>query len=78
MVDIERTIDDLKFMNELCHGTVLDDAIAILAEQPQIVRCRDCIWFHKPDEGTGKPCKCNYHGCKTKEDRYCWWGEKDA
>ena len=43
-----------------------------------VVLCRDCIWFHKPKDGTKKQCKCNYHGGVTKEDRYCWWGEKDA
>ena len=40
--DIQKTLDDLELMNRLCHGTVLDDAIALLKEQPQIVRCKDC------------------------------------
>ena len=43
-----------------------------------VVRCKDCIWFHKPDAETKKPCKCNYHGFVTEGDKYCWWGEKDA
>ena len=78
MIDPEKTLEDLQLLNALCHGTVLDDAIALLTEQPHIVRCRDCIWFHKPEDGTRKQCKCNYHGCVTEEYRYCWWGEKDA
>ena len=44
----------------------------------ELVRCKDCIWFHKPDAETKKSCKCNYHGCVTEGDRYCWWGEKDV
>ena len=47
-------------------------------EIKELVRCKDCIWFHKPDAETKKSCKCNYHGCVTEEDRYCWWGENDA
>ena len=51
---------------------------AIAIEDRQfVVRCKDCIWFHKPDAKTKKSCKCNYHGCATEEDKYCWWGEKD-
>lgn len=30
MIDIEKTIEDLKLLNALCHGTVLDDSIALL------------------------------------------------
>ena len=45
---------------------------------PELIRCKDCIWFHKPDAETKKSCKCNYHGCVTEGDRYCWWGEKDV
>ena len=33
MTDVEKTLDDLKLLNALCHGTVLDDAIALLKEQ---------------------------------------------
>ncbi|MCR5566007.1 MAG: hypothetical protein K6F61_04085 [Clostridiales bacterium] len=35
MADIEKTLEDLKLLNALCHGTVLDDAIALLKEQQQ-------------------------------------------
>ena len=47
-------------------------------EMDELVQCKDCIWFHKPDAETKKSCKCNYHGCVTEGDRYCWWGEKDV
>jgi len=49
MTDVEKTLDDLKLLNALCYGTVLDDAIALLTGQPQIVRCKDC----------------KYGGCRT-------------
>ena len=33
MTDLEKTLDDLKLLNALCHGTVLDDAIEILKQR---------------------------------------------
>ena len=42
MTNLDRTIVDLELLNALCHGTVLDDAIELLKEQPQIIRCKDC------------------------------------
>lgn len=36
MTDLEKTIDDLKLLNALCHGTVLDDAIELLKRQQRI------------------------------------------
>ena len=43
----------------------------------EITRCRDCLWFHQPDEETGKKCKCNFHGGPTEEYKFCWWGERN-
>ena len=40
-----------------------------------VVRCKDCIWFHKSDSEKNL-CECIYHGFVTNEDKYCWWGEK--
>ena len=78
--DARRYLEDKEWSDRGAspHIDAINDALAILKEQKAIVRCKDCIWFHKPDEGTGKQCKCNYHGGATKEDRYCWWGEKDG
>ena len=33
MIDPEKTLEDLKLLNALCHGTVLDDAIEILKQR---------------------------------------------
>lgn len=38
MIDPEKTLEDLKLLNALCHGTVLDDAIALLKEQDELLR----------------------------------------
>ena len=58
MTDLEKTIDDLKLLNALCHGTVLDDAIALLKRQiiqrdshntEYIVKWTDGAWQFMPD-----------------------------
>lgn len=88
MADRERYIEVLsntvKAVKEFNEDTPIkislecvEDIIELLKEQQQVVRCKDCIWFHKP-VSEKKLCKCNYHGFVTNEDKYCWWGEKDA
>lgn len=67
---------DLMNAVELIHKK--NERIEKLLKEQEVVRCKDCIWFHKPDAETKKSCKCSYHGCVTEGDRYCWWGEKDA
>ena len=68
--------EELQYWVELQEG--IADVIVLLNENEPVVRCKDCIWFHKPDAETKKTCKCSYHGGVTEENRYCWWGEKDA
>lgn len=36
MIDIEKTLEDLKLLNAFCHGTVLDDAIELLKKQEPV------------------------------------------
>ena len=36
MTDLKKTLDDLKLLNALCHGTVLDDAIELLKDKQPI------------------------------------------
>lgn len=44
MTDMKKTIDDLELLNRLCHGTVLDDAIALLKGlQDEIDRSRSFL-----------------------------------
>lgn len=78
MTDLQKTIDDLKLMNALCHGTVLDDAIALLKDRQKIVRCKDCRH--------GDPCNDGEIYCEKdigtfitavhKPDWYCADGER--
>ena len=63
MTDLEKTIDDLKLLNSLCHGTVLDDAIALLTWQPQIVRCKDCKYY----DSFSQECRNGLDGIFTGE-----------
>ena len=75
MIDLEKTIDDLKLLNALCHGTVLDDAIALLNKQ-EIVRCKDCVYWQ--DNNEGYPHKdCKWREDETPDpDDYCSAGER--
>ena len=70
MTDLEKTIDDLKLLNALCHGTVLDDAIALLKGQQQIVRCKDCKYN---DDGE---CVIKAGWFPVKPDWFCADGER--
>lgn len=68
MTDFEKILDDLKLLNALCHGTVLDDAIALLKEQEaKPLRCKECS-YHRNDGW------CNEHGREVKGSDYCSFG----
>lgn len=74
MADIEKTLDDLKLLNALCHGTVLDDAIALLKDRPEIVRCKDCkAWKQYDDMNLGE-CEL-YPEYNKMGDWFCNFGE---
>ena len=80
MTDLQKTIDDLNLMNALCHGTVLDDAIALLKDRQEIVRCKDCKH--------GEPCNDGEIYCEKdigtivtavhKPDWFCADGERKS
>ena len=66
--------DALAMLNEDCHNCKLECLLqkydelkekydALLKEQPEIVRCKDCKWFIKKFENEGRCIKHdnNYH-----------------
>lgn len=64
MINIEKTLEDLEFLNALCHGTVLDDAIALLKKELEtVVHCKDCKRYY---DGV---CQC--------EDTIYWYREPE-
>ena len=103
MGGIEKILEDLTMLNRLCHGTVLDDAIALLkedkeeierlkenihsfadmfhvlsekteklmAEQLQIVRCKNCKHYHK-----GFNCDLLQKPILKGDDWFCADGER--
>ena len=77
MTDRQKTIDDLVLLNALCHGTVLDDALALLKEQPQIVRCKDCkeCYFASNRIQSEQTFACGKHGIDVTQDWFCADGE---
>ena len=49
----------------------IDDAIALLKEQPQIVRCKDCKYWHDSIK-----CQMYSEGMETGENWFCADGER--
>ena len=48
------------------------DALAMLKEQPQIIRCKDCKYYHKPEYGfTLGDCTYGNVWFQAKEDGFC-------
>lgn len=72
MNDRQRTIDDLELLNRLCHGTVLDDAIALLKEHELLpLRCKKCSFYR--DDGW-----CKELSREVRESDYCSFGAWEA
>ena len=65
--EINEYLDDIKKDQE--------HQIDMLKEQPQIVRCKDCKHFTKPDEDGFGVCKKIMHGCQYWG--FCADGERD-
>lgn len=42
-----------KYEGSVVFQPVLMDALALLKEQPEIVRCKDCRYYHGRNEGCG-------------------------
>ena len=57
--------DSRTVKNGVTHCYLVDDAIALLKEQPQIVRCKDCKYWEK---STGH---CPYNNIFTVDDWFC-------
>ena len=77
MTDIMRTLEDLKLLNALCHGTVLDDAIEILKQRIGYwIEYPDCLQYDGVYDDTFIVCSvCNHvfniiDNC-TEEFDYC-------
>ena len=78
--------------NDCDRSQIMLDALALLKEQPEIVRCKDCKFFAKVDcwvdighgakmlaGGDVPTCKKWGDGdCHTKEDGYCYLAERKA
>lgn len=46
--------------------------LALLKEQPQIIRCKDCKYYHKPEYGfTLGDCTYGNIWFQAKEDGFC-------
>ena len=86
MTDLKKTLDDLKLLNALCHGTVLDDAISLLKELDTVehakeVLCRNGWEKMRFPEGTiGKwddPEIVRCKNCKWRGTEACFCKAKD-
>ena len=93
-MDREKVIDGLIMLKRFLPSTMwepINDAIALLKEQPEIVRCRDCK--HRPTqteppktygfsiefpEGSKCPCQCDdgFYSWYPNGDWFCANGER--
>lgn len=55
-----------------CTDELKNDILALLKEQPEIVRCKDCNWGDPGECGGGIDCD----GCWHDDDWFCADGER--
>jgi len=48
------------------YSKAIEDAIILLKEQPEIIRCKDCKYWHDPIN-----CQMDSEGMKTSGDWFC-------
>lgn len=84
MPDSEKVIKELNdwiiyrcFLGSSINPTLVQDAIALLKSQPQIVRCKDCKYYDTKDcaDGFGW-CNRNGTGHGSTDDWFCADGER--
>lgn len=60
---------------EYCTSALCADALALLKEQPDIVRCKDCKYWQDNNNGYPHP-DCRWREDETPDpDDYCSFGE---
>lgn len=89
MPDREKTIKGLEYCSELqtcfgcpyckgsptCQDDLCKDALQLIKEQPEIIRCKDCKNW-KPGEIVRDnfiPPRCDLNGGGWSSDNYCSW-----
>ena len=82
MIEKEKVINDLQYaVNDNWmwrhadyYALTMERAIALLKEQPEIVRCKDCKWFYQPFKSEGR---CLNHDNDYHEPNwFCADGER--
>ena len=62
--------DGCVFEHGDCRRDMLADALSMLKEQPEIVRCKDCRWGERSRNGKGEEMIFCYNGDTGIEDGY--------
>lgn len=66
-----------KQSNPKCFMNLTRDAVALLREQPKIVRCKDCIYHHYTNDSTHIPyCELIDYGYGWQDDDFCSRGKR--
>ena len=65
MIDTEKTLEDLKLLNALCHGTVLDDAIALLNELDTVEHAKEVL------------CRNGWEKMRYPDGMICKWDDPE-
>ena len=70
-----------KFNKIPCWGncqSAMMDALALLKEQPEIVRCKDCQFHYAGENEVDAWDRCRLHSINTEPDNYCSWAVKNG
>lgn len=65
MIDPEKTLEDLQLLNALCHGTVLDDAIALLKELDTVEHAKEVL------------CRNGWEKMRYPDGMICKWDDPE-
>ena len=65
-------VDDCPYHGNGCARKLKEDALALLKEQEEIIQCKDCYYYHKPEYGfTIGDCTYRTAWYQVKENEFC-------
>lgn len=80
MSDMEKAIKALEHFKydyqQYCDCSAIDDAIALLKSQPQIVRCKDCKHYRYYGLSSDTVSECTIDHCYPDSEWFCADGVK--
>ena len=72
--DGESCPKECPYYQDVCYGydQLMRDALALLKEHEEIIQCKDCYYYHKPEYGfTIGDCTYRTAWYQVKENEFC-------